>query len=41
VKGQLRTLSERFGVADLPQNSKRLELAERALRAGLGAPAGQ
>jgi pSer/pThr/pTyr-binding forkhead associated (FHA) protein len=41
VKGQLRTLSERFGVADLPQNSKRLELAERALRAGLGAPAGE
>jgi pSer/pThr/pTyr-binding forkhead associated (FHA) protein len=38
VKGQLRILSERFGVADLPQNSKRLELAERALRAGLGAP---
>jgi len=41
VKGQLRTLSERFGVADLPQNRKRLELAERALRAGLGAPAGE
>jgi hypothetical protein len=39
VKAQLRTLSERFGVADLPQNSKRLELAQRALRAGLGAPA--
>src|SRR2546421_6342320 len=39
VKGQLRTLSERFGVADLPQNRKRLELAQRALRAGLGAPA--
>lgn len=41
VKGQLRTLSERFGVADLPQNRKRLELAERALRAGLGAPAAE
>ncbi len=41
VKGQLRTLSERFGVADLPQNQKRLELAERALRAGLGTPAGR
>jgi DNA-binding CsgD family transcriptional regulator len=41
VKGQLRTLSDRFGVADLPQNRKRLELAERALRAGLGAPAGE
>jgi pSer/pThr/pTyr-binding forkhead associated (FHA) protein len=40
VKSQLRTLSERFGVADLPQNRKRLELAERALRAGLGAPGG-
>jgi hypothetical protein len=39
VKAQLRTLSERFGVSDLPQNSKRLELAQRALRAGLGAPA--
>jgi DNA-binding NarL/FixJ family response regulator len=39
VKGQLRTLSARFGVADLPQNRKRLELAERAWRAGLGAPA--
>lgn len=39
VKAQLRTLSERFGVADLPQNRKRLELAQRALRAGLGAPA--
>lgn len=41
VKAQLRTLTERFGVADLPQNRKRLELAERALRAGLGAPAGE
>jgi hypothetical protein len=39
VKGQLRTLSARFGVADLPQNRKRLELAERAWRAGLGAGA--
>lgn len=38
VKGQLRTLSARFGVAELPQNRKRLELAERAWRAGLGAP---
>jgi len=36
VKSQLRTLFERFGVADLPQNSKRLELAARALQAGLG-----
>ncbi len=39
VKGQLRTLAARFGVADLPQNRKRLELAERAWRAGLGAGA--
>jgi pSer/pThr/pTyr-binding forkhead associated (FHA) protein len=39
VKAQLRTLSERFGVAELPQNRKRLELAQRALRAGLGGPA--
>lgn len=36
VKGQLRTLSERFGVSDLPQNRKRLELAQRAVQAGLG-----
>jgi DNA-binding CsgD family transcriptional regulator len=41
VKSQLRTLSERFGVAELPQNRKRLELAERAWRAGLGAPVGR
>jgi len=41
VKSQLRTLSERFGIAGLPQNRKRLELAERAWRAGLGAPAGE
>jgi FHA domain len=39
VKSQLRTLFDRFGVNDLPQNRKRLALAERALRAGLGAPA--
>jgi hypothetical protein len=39
VKAQLRTLADRFGVGDLPQNSKRLELAQRALRAGLGGPA--
>jgi hypothetical protein len=39
VKGQLRTLSARFGVGDLPQNRKRLELAQRAWRAGLGAGA--
>jgi predicted component of type VI protein secretion system len=40
VKGQLRTLSDRFGVSSLPQNQKRLQLAERAFRAGLGPPAG-
>jgi predicted component of type VI protein secretion system len=39
VKSQLRTLFDRFAVTDLPHNRKRLELAERALRAGLGAPA--
>ncbi len=39
VKSQLRTLFERFAVNDLPQNRKRLALAERALRAGLGARA--
>jgi pSer/pThr/pTyr-binding forkhead associated (FHA) protein len=38
VKSQLRTLFDRFAVNDLPQNRKRLALAERALRAGLGAP---
>ncbi len=36
VKSQLRTLTERFGYADLPQNRKRLALAERAVRAGFG-----
>jgi hypothetical protein len=40
VKGQLRRLADRFGVGELPQNRKRLELAERAFRAGLGPPAG-
>lgn len=37
VKSQLRTLCERFEISDLPQTRKRLELAERAYRAGLGA----
>jgi FHA domain len=36
VKSQLRTLTERFGFADLPQNRKRLALAERAVRSGFG-----
>lgn len=35
VKGHLRTLFERFGVgADVPQNQKRVKLAENALRSG-------
>jgi len=39
VKSQLRTLTERYGYADLPQNRKRLALAERAVRFGLGGTA--
>jgi hypothetical protein len=35
VKGHLRTLFDRFGVGDLPQNQKRARLAELALRGGL------
>jgi pSer/pThr/pTyr-binding forkhead associated (FHA) protein len=35
VKGTLRTLFERFGVDDLPQNQKRAGLALAALRAGI------
>jgi pSer/pThr/pTyr-binding forkhead associated (FHA) protein len=35
VKGTLRTLFERFGVDDLPQNQKRASLALAALRAGI------
>ncbi len=34
VKGHLRVLFERFGLADLPQNEKRARLAEQALRSG-------
>jgi pSer/pThr/pTyr-binding forkhead associated (FHA) protein len=34
VKGHLRTLFERFGVEDLPQNRKRLRLVERAVETG-------
>jgi hypothetical protein len=34
VKGHLRTLFERFDVGDLPQNQKRIRLAELALRSG-------
>jgi pSer/pThr/pTyr-binding forkhead associated (FHA) protein len=35
VKTHLRALFEKFGVGDLPQNQKRLALAERALHSGL------
>lgn len=34
VKGHLRVLFERFGLAELPQNEKRARLAEQALRSG-------
>jgi hypothetical protein len=35
VKGHLRVLFAKFGVEDLPQNEKRLRLAERALESGV------
>jgi pSer/pThr/pTyr-binding forkhead associated (FHA) protein len=35
VKGHLRTLFEKFGVEDLPQNRKRLRLVERAVESGV------
>ena len=35
VKGHLRVLFERFEIGDLPQNQKRLRLAELALRGGV------
>jgi pSer/pThr/pTyr-binding forkhead associated (FHA) protein len=35
VKTHLRALFEKFGVAELPQNAKRLALVERALQSGL------
>jgi hypothetical protein len=38
VKANLRVLFERFGVADLPQNKKRVRLAELALRSGTITP---
>ena len=38
VKSHLRILFEKFGLADLPQNRKRLELVERALASGLISP---
>jgi pSer/pThr/pTyr-binding forkhead associated (FHA) protein len=34
IKGHLRVLFAKFGVGDLPQNEKRLRLAERALTSG-------
>lgn len=34
VKAHLRVLFERFGIEDLPQNEKRAQLADRALRSG-------
>jgi pSer/pThr/pTyr-binding forkhead associated (FHA) protein len=38
VKAHLRGLFERFGVGELPQNQKRLALAERAFRSGAVTP---
>ena len=38
VKANLRALFERFEVGDLPQNKKRVRLAELALRTGTIAP---
>jgi hypothetical protein len=38
VKANLRALFERFDVGDLPQNQKRIRLAELAIRSGVVAP---
>ena len=38
VKAHLRTLFEKFEVGDLPQNQKRVRLAELALRSGVISP---
>jgi pSer/pThr/pTyr-binding forkhead associated (FHA) protein len=38
VKAHLRTLFERFDVSDLPQNQKRMRLAELAVRTGVVSP---
>ena len=35
----MRTLFDRFAVEDLPQNQKRVRLAELAMRSGVVAPA--
>ena len=38
VKAHLRTLFEKFEVGELPQNQKRIRLAELALRSGVISP---
>ena len=38
VKANLRVLFERFEVRDLPQNKKRIRLAELAVRSGVVSP---
>lgn len=38
VKAHMRALFERFGVTELPQNRKRVRLAELALRSGVVSP---
>ena len=38
VKANLRALFERFEVGELPQNKKRVRLAELALRSGVISP---
>jgi pSer/pThr/pTyr-binding forkhead associated (FHA) protein len=38
VKAHLRTLFERFEVGELPQNQKRMRLAELAVRSGIVSP---
>jgi hypothetical protein len=35
VTSHMRALFERFGIEDLPQNEKRVRLAERALAGGV------
>ena len=35
MKTHLRALFEKFGVAELPQNQKRVGLVERALQSGI------
>ena len=38
VKAHLRALFEKFDVGDLPQNEKRVRLAELAMRSGVVSP---